>query len=173
MSRIRARTGFETMRGIHYEIRALALFGVGQLPRQDGVELFAGHVVARQNPLALNFRRRRDHHHRIDALLAAGLEQQRHIDHRDGRAGLLGVVEEFLTGGAAASDERSARAASSRPGHAPPAPKACARSTLPSAVVPGKRRLDRGHRLAFVNLVNGRVGIVNRNAGFREQLGGG
>ena len=28
------------MRRIHHEIRAFAFFGVGQLPRQDGVELF-------------------------------------------------------------------------------------------------------------------------------------
>src|SRR5713226_2238694 len=64
----------KAVRGIHHEIRTFALFGVGQLPRQDGVELFAGHVVARQDTLALNFRRRRDHHYRIDAFLAAGLE---------------------------------------------------------------------------------------------------
>src|SRR3977135_4256874 len=37
----------EAVRGIHHEIRALAFFGVGQLSRQDGVELFAGHVLAR------------------------------------------------------------------------------------------------------------------------------
>ena len=49
--------GVEAVRGIHHEIGALALFGVGHLPRQDGVELFAGHVVARQNSLALDFRR--------------------------------------------------------------------------------------------------------------------
>src|SRR5260370_25728826 len=65
----------EAIRGIHYEIRALALFGIRQLPRQDGIELFTGHIVAGENPLALNFRRGRDHHHRIDALLATGLIQ--------------------------------------------------------------------------------------------------
>ena len=57
--------------------------------------------------------------------LAAGLEQQRHIDHRNGRAGEFGILQEFLPGGAAASDERSARAVSSRRDHAPRAPKAC------------------------------------------------
>src|ERR1700682_4525907 len=65
--------GIESMGSIHHEIRTFALFGVGQLPRQDSVELFAAHVVARQDSLALNFRRRRDHHHRVDAFLAAGL----------------------------------------------------------------------------------------------------
>src|SRR6478609_5156998 len=41
----------EPVRRIHHEIRALALFGVGQLPRQDGVELFIRHVVAGQDAL--------------------------------------------------------------------------------------------------------------------------
>ena len=36
-----------------------------------------------------------------------------------------------------------------------------------------KCRFDRGRRLAFVNLVNGRVGVVNRDASFLKQLGGG
>ena len=36
-----------------------------------------------------------------------------------------------------------------------------------------KCRFDRRRRLAFVNLVNGRVGIVNRNASFLEQFRGG
>src|ERR1700722_270731 len=59
--------------GIHHEIGAGTLFGVGQLPRENGVELFAGHIVARQDPLALNFRRCRYYHHRINAFLTAGL----------------------------------------------------------------------------------------------------
>src|SRR5580692_7709269 len=63
----------KAVRRIHYEIRAFALFGVGQLPRQDGVKLFAGHVVARQDSLALNFRGAGDDDHRIDAFLAPGL----------------------------------------------------------------------------------------------------
>src|SRR3981081_2467489 len=29
----------ESVRGIHHEIRAPAFFGIGQLPRQDGIEL--------------------------------------------------------------------------------------------------------------------------------------
>jgi hypothetical protein len=45
------------MRGIHHEIRTFAFFSIGQLPRQDSVEFLAGHVVARQDSLALNFRR--------------------------------------------------------------------------------------------------------------------
>src|SRR5258708_4081714 len=37
----------------------------------------------------------------------------------------------------------------------------------------GKRRFDRWRRLAFVNLVHGRIGIVDRDAGVGEQLCGG
>src|SRR6201746_747230 len=65
--------GVETVGGIHHEIGTPAFLRVRQLPSEDGVELFARHVVARQDALALDFRRGRDHHHRIDALLAAGL----------------------------------------------------------------------------------------------------
>src|SRR5580704_11879309 len=45
----------KTIGCIHHEIGAGALFRVGQLPREDGVELFAGYVVTRQDSLALNF----------------------------------------------------------------------------------------------------------------------
>src|SRR3984957_1479274 len=38
--------GIETMRRIHDEIRALSLFGVGHLSRQDSVEFLIGHVGA-------------------------------------------------------------------------------------------------------------------------------
>src|SRR6202795_4908004 len=48
--------GVKTVRGSHHEMRALALFGVGHLPRQDSVELLVGHVGACENPLALDFR---------------------------------------------------------------------------------------------------------------------
>src|SRR5579872_5953850 len=65
--------GIKTVRGIHHEMRPLSLLGVGHLPRQNAGELFLGHIGPRQNALALDFRRRRDHDNRIDALFAAGL----------------------------------------------------------------------------------------------------
>ena len=43
------------------------------------------------------------------------------------------------------------------------------RSTLPPAVVPGKRRLDERHRLAFIEPVHGRIGVVHRHALLREK----
>src|SRR5215475_6636714 len=41
------------VRGIHDEIRALALLRIGHLPRNNGIELFGIHGAARQHPLAL------------------------------------------------------------------------------------------------------------------------
>src|SRR5215813_5351195 len=48
--------GIESMGGIHDEIGALAFFGIGRLPRQDRLKFLAGHIVAGQNPLPLDFR---------------------------------------------------------------------------------------------------------------------
>ena len=136
MSRIRARTGSRPCEVSTTKSARLRFSASGNCRARMASSFSRGHVVARQNSLALDFRRRRHHHHRIDALLAAGLEQQRHIDHRDRRAGLLGVAEGISGGRRPASDERSARAASSPPDHAPPAPKAwcdrpCRRRSCP------------------------------------------
>ncbi len=74
----------QSMRRIHHEIRALALFGIGQLPRQDGVErLVASWCRAPGSARAGSAGSRRDHDHGIDAFLAAGFEQQRDIHHHD------------------------------------------------------------------------------------------
>src|SRR5664279_3826654 len=59
--------GVKTVRGIHYEIRAPAFFGIGRLSRQDRIKHLGGHGASGQNALALNFRRRRHYHHSIDA----------------------------------------------------------------------------------------------------------
>src|SRR5262249_35531990 len=45
--------GVKPVRSIHHEIGPLALLGVRQLPGEKSVELFTGHVFARQNSLAL------------------------------------------------------------------------------------------------------------------------
>ena len=160
------------MRRIHHEIRAFALFGIGQLPRQDGIELFAGHVVAAENAFALNFRRSRHHHHRIDALLAAGFEQQGHVDHRDRRAGALGVVEEFLAGGAQHRMHDLLKLLHRR-GIVHHARRELGTVDLAVGGRAWKSGLDRRRRFALIDLVNGRIGIVNRNAGLGEKLCGG
>ena len=92
--------GIETVRGIHHEMRAFSFFGVRHLPRQNGLKLLLGHIGAGENPLALKFRRRRDHDHRIDALFPAGFEQQGHVNYRNGCAGLFGVIEKLPPRGA-------------------------------------------------------------------------
>ena len=56
--------------------------------------------------------------------------------------------------------------------HAPLAPKAFAIDLAVDGRA-GKCRFDRGRGLAFVESVNGRVGVVNRNAGLGEQFCGG
>jgi hypothetical protein len=53
-------------------------------------------VAASEDPLPLDFRRDRDHHHRIDTLVATGFEQERHIDDCDKRTGALRIVKELL-----------------------------------------------------------------------------
>ena len=114
----------------------------------------------------------RDHHHRIDALLAAGLEQQRHVHHRDRRAGAFGIVEEFLVGGAQHRMNDLLE-----PLHRGGIVHHLRRQlgAIDLAVDGGarKRRLDRRRRLAFVELVNGGIGVVDRHAGLREQFCGG
>ena len=100
MSRIRARTGSSPCEVSTTKSARLRFSASGSCRARMASSFSLGHVVARENSLALIFRRGRDHHHGIDAFLAAGLVQQRHIDHRDRRAGLLGVIKEFLPGGA-------------------------------------------------------------------------
>src|SRR5262245_1879626 len=48
--------GIKPVRGIHDEIRALALLHIGHLTRNNGIELFGIHGATRQHPLALQFR---------------------------------------------------------------------------------------------------------------------
>src|SRR6202021_4170042 len=87
-----AAHGVKTVRGIPHEIGALAFFGVRQLSHHDGLESLSGHGAPGEDALALDFRRRRYHDHRIDALLATGFEQKRHIPHDNRRSALLGVL---------------------------------------------------------------------------------
>jgi hypothetical protein len=55
------------------------------------------HAGALQHPRLLHFGRRRDHHHGVDALLAAGLEQERNVEHYDVVAARLGLRQEPLS----------------------------------------------------------------------------
>ena len=67
LAHLRARV-VESLRGIHDEIGAPALFGVRHLPRQHGFELVRRHAGPLQHAGALHLGRRRHHHHRVDPL---------------------------------------------------------------------------------------------------------
>ena len=77
----------ETSAGIDDEIGALALFGIGHLPGQDRLEFFRRHAWPRQHAFALDFGRRGDDDDLVDAIGAAGFEQQGNVEHRERRAG--------------------------------------------------------------------------------------
>ena len=66
-----------------------ALVGIGQLAREDRVELRLGHAGALQHAGALDGFGGADHRHLVDAALAAGLEQQRHVEHDERRGGMV------------------------------------------------------------------------------------
>ncbi len=90
--------------------------------------------------------------------------------HHDRRTRLLCIVQEFSRSAPQHADARSARASSCAAGFAPPAATSFARSTLPFDGGSGKRGLDRRYRCALIDRVHGGIGVINRNACFREQL---
>src|SRR3954452_19953463 len=73
----------EPLRGVHDKIRTPAVFGVRHLLGQDCSQLFHGHAGALQHARALTLSRPRHHHHRVAPRVAAGLEQERNIQHRN------------------------------------------------------------------------------------------
>ena len=160
------------MGGIHDKVGALAFFRIGQLPRQDGVELFVGHVVARQDALALILFIGGDHHYGIDALFPTGFEQQRHVHHRDRCTGCLGLFEKFLMMGTQHRMHDLLQPLQRRG----IIQDLCRQPGAVDLAVDGRARkcgLDGRSRFSIINQVNGGVGVVNRHAGFRKQLCGG
>ena len=78
---------FERLIGIEHIGGPIPLFSLRHLPGKDGVELFHGHSRPRQRPLRAASASSHDgHHHRIEPVVEAGLEQQRDVDHRERRA---------------------------------------------------------------------------------------
>ena len=75
--------GIEAARRIHHEIGAPALFLVGHLLGQQGMELLRRHAGPLEDAGALHVARRRHHHDGVDPPVAAGLEQQRNVEHHD------------------------------------------------------------------------------------------
>ena len=131
-----------------------------------------GHARPLQHARALHLGRRRHHHHRIDPLVAAGLEQQRDIEHHDRRA----VARASARNCRSASRTSGCTIASScfsAAGSPSTRAPSLTRSTLPSAVVPGNAASISGDRLALIEPVHGRIGVVHRHALLREQARGG
>src|SRR5665811_6032 len=86
----------ETLRRIHHEIGAPPLFIIRHLVGHDGGELLLAHARPPEGALALHISRRRYHHHRVAALIGAGLEQQRDVEHRNRRAVAFRLGQEAL-----------------------------------------------------------------------------
>ena len=126
----------EPVRGIHHEIGALALFGVGQLPRQDGVELSA-----------VMLSRARIRSRWISGVVVttttASTRFSPPVSNSSGTSTTTtgapdrSASSRIFAWRRRASDARYARAASSRRDRAPPRAESLLRSTLPSTVVPG------------------------------------
>ena len=74
MSRICARTGSRPCEVSTTKSARLRFSASGNCRARMASSFSPRHVIARQNPFALEFRRGGDHNDRIDALLAAGLE---------------------------------------------------------------------------------------------------
>ena len=132
------------------------------------VELLRRHAGARQHALALHLGRRADHDGDVDPVVAAGLEQQRDLEH--GHRGARGAASACRNARSAACTS-GCTIASSRlkpAGSRSSAADSFWRSTRPSRGRAGKRCLDRRHRRARVELVHLGVGVAHRDAALAE-----
>ena len=139
---------------------------------QDRFELLQRHAGPLQHARALHVRRRRHHHHRVDPRIAAGLEQERNVEHRDRLAARLRLRQKFPL-----------RLVHQRMHDRLQPPERIriaqhARAELHAVDLAarhraGKRRLDQRHRLAFVQTMHHRIGVMHRHARFGEEARGG
>src|SRR6266540_4148648 len=83
-------------RRIHNEIDPGALFFVGHLVGDEGLEFLVGHARTLHDARFLNFRRRRYHDDAIDIAVASGLEQKRDVENRKPRSLPAAMVEKIL-----------------------------------------------------------------------------
>ena len=158
----------EALRGIHDKIGAPPLFRIGHLLCQDRFELLRGHPGALEHTRALDLHRRRHNHDGVDALVGAGLEQERNIEHHDLVAARLGFGEKpafgFVHEGVNDGFEPFERGViAENAGGQPGAIDLAGRGGA------GKGGLDRRHRVAFVKPMHDRVGIVHRHAFLGEE----
>ena len=79
----------EARAAVHNVVGPRPPLGVGKLAREQMFELVHGHAGPRQHALPLHMRRRGQHDSHVDALLGAGLEQKRDLQHGELGACLL------------------------------------------------------------------------------------
>ena len=158
----------------HHEIRAPALLGVGHLPCDGGIDLGLVPPPPRPQARRLDRTRCRDDDDEIGPPLAAGFEQQRHIQHHGTDAGAPGAGEKATLGGA---HQRMHDAL-----QAPECPwfahhRRAQGGAVDDAVADraGKRCRNRPHRAptGALQCMHGGVGIEHRNPGTAKTGGGG
>jgi len=153
---------FDSLPAIHDEIRARAFFGIRHLPRQQRLKPFCGNP-AFQHAGALHLGWRRHHDRGIDTAVAAGLEQQRNIEHDNLGAGGLSVPQELLLG---APHQRMHDGLEPlqrrRIAHHLSAERHAIDLAAPGRA--GKRRLDQRRGFALVKPMDRGVGVVHRHA---------
>ena len=166
--------GIESVRRIHHEIGAPALFGVRHLLGQQWRRAFPAscpaapaRAAAAPRPAPTPPRRRRPARRRRSRTAAE------YRAPRPSRRALPRVGQEAAARPRAPADARSPPAACSAGGIVEHARRELAAIDL--AVLRGarKRRFDRGHRLALVEPMHHRIGIVHRHAGLGEEARGG
>ena len=152
ISRTCCARGFDALPAIHDEIGARALFGIRHLLGQQRLRTSPRSCpAAPARARAAISGRRRHHHHRVAALVAAGLEQQRNVEHRD--RGARRARPRARKRSSACAHQRMHDGL--QPLASPPASPSTrwpslARSTLPPRGGARKRRLDQRHRLALI-----------------------
>ena len=160
--------------GRHHEDRAPPLLVVGKLVGQDAGERLRGHSGPRQNPRALQERRRRDHDHGVALRGEPDLEQERDVEHDHALAPRRGAAEECSLNPANARMDDRLQPAQRRavPEHAltqhcavhRPVPDHAGKDPgdfADRAAAPGQQSVHRG------------IGIVHRHAEMAEHPGGG
>ena len=155
---------------VHNVVGARSLLGVGELARQQMLELLHRHARPCQHALALHLRGRGQRDRHVDALLGAGLEQKRDLQHRELRARVFLRDRKSIS----AATTRGCTMASSRLQPCLRARQLLAEQLavdLAAARDAGKGRLDRPDGLAFIEAVHPGIGVEHRHAAAREMLG--
>lgn len=151
--------------GLDHPIGPSALAGIGHLLGADGGQPGRAHARTPQDTLGLKEGGARHHRHPVATALAAGLEQQRDIEHHQIGTAPGMALQKLPLGRPHQRMQDRFEAAERLPvaEHAPTQLAAIDRAVFQDS---RKRRLDRCHRLAAgaEQRMHGRIGIVHGNA---------